>query len=289
MKKFNKSVGLIIFVFFLFGFFNVSYSEADDWTCVGYDQNNKCTIEYDKDDIQQVYGLSASNFKNFDYTLLSLSIDCDNQTYEIISKYDYDKNGNVIYNKDWSKYVSFKQILPETTIDAIYKSICNKRKYSTKIFSGKITVSTIKNFTYTIPVINYDTDKRITFKNGKAFIGEPLNSNYVYFEISKYKFADINGDGKPDAIVVFIEYVGVSGAVYFLTAIIQEGNKLVQTNTIEFEDRCQINKIEVKKIHSKPEIFLDMMVHKPTDASCCPTQRVIRCLVLKNNYLAQCE
>ncbi|WP_291492381.1 surface-adhesin E family protein [Desulfurella sp.] len=131
---------------------NTANSKNTKWVCLDYDKNNKCTLEYDKDDIQQVYGsvfkvwtnwygekvknteielgvrdgLPVKAFDNFSHTTVLYYIDCDNQTYKIISSADYDTDGNVINSHD-NQGDSYSPIVPDTLGDALYKAVCNKQ------------------------------------------------------------------------------------------------------------------------------------------------------------------
>ncbi|MGI8470144.1 MAG: hypothetical protein ACR2N3_17015 [Pyrinomonadaceae bacterium] len=66
-----------------------------------------------------------------------------------------------------------------------------------------------KNFTYSLSCGNFDSPEPVTVKNGE-YQG-PKREEQVHLVISEIKFADLNGDGKEEAI---IQYKCESGKNY---------------------------------------------------------------------------
>ncbi len=86
------------------------------------------------------------------------------------------------------------------------------------------------------------------------------------------RHGDLNGDGKPDAIVLLSENFGGSGVYIFLAAVTRQGKTLENTGTAFLGDRSQV--ID-GGIHSG-RITLTLLQAGPDDPSCCPGDIVTR-------------
>jgi len=151
----------------------------------------------------------------------------------------------------------------------------------------------INNFTYYIEF----ADKTVPLKNGQYESGDPLK-DYIKVWIVKYAFADLNKDGKTDAVVILAHTGGGSGTFFELTALVSEKEQVKQTSSILLGDRVEIKDIKIVDEVSLPrsffksskKIYLIMKTHKPTDPSCCPSLISEECFYLNLTYeLKSCE
>jgi len=151
----------------------------------------------------------------------------------------------------------------------------------------------IKNFTYYIEL----ADKKVILKNGQYESGASLK-DVTKVWIAKYALADINKDGKMDAVVILAHTNGGSGTFFELTALVTEKENIKQTNSILLGDRIEIDDIEIVDEVSFPSVYfkssktihLKMKTHKPTDPLCCPSIVLEKCFYLNlANELKSCE
>ena len=78
-----------------------------------------------------------------------------------------------------------------------------------------------------------------------------------------HSVSDINGDGKPDIVLVW-NVVGPTAAWPHLTVFLDAGRNY-RVLTAELDG--QLEKLTVKG----PDIFIDILMLGPKDARCCPT------------------
>lgn len=111
------------------------------------------------------------------------------------------------------------------------------------------------------------------FKSGSS------PEDYLDVRLIKVALGDLNGDGLKDAGVILTISGGGSGTFYELTAMISQGNSFSQAESILLGDRVMIHSFNIES----QGIVLDMVVHRESDPSCCPTQRVLRRYRLENS------
>jgi hypothetical protein len=166
--------------------------------------------------------------------------------------------------------------------------------------SNTLSEQTVKNFTYHLKY----SEQTVTLKNGEY--KTPLRpgnkedmKNYLNIKIEKY------GIFKPYflppfAIVILSENFGGSGNFLDITALVEEDDKIVQTNSIELGDRVIIKDLRFEQgfvtFHGKERdsIYLSLLTHKENDPSCCPTKQEMLCFTLtrdenKEMKLLTCE
>ncbi|WP_022854952.1 hypothetical protein [Thermodesulfobacterium thermophilum] len=151
----------------------------------------------------------------------------------------------------------------------------------------KIDSDLVNNFTYRLTFGN----RTVTLKDGKY---EQPFPDYLKVWVEKFLIKDLNGDSIPDAVVVLGQSGGGSGIFYELTALISKADDTVfQTKSIVLGDRLKIENIEVVNRPIFPtmrlEILLDMLTHKESDPSCCPSKKELLCFTFDGIELIQCE
>ena len=94
---------------------------------------------------------------------------------------------------------------------------------------------------------------------------------------------DLDGDGRPDAVVFLQTTAGGSGAFLHLAAVLDrpEGPRALPAQAIG--DRAEVEALEV----ADGRIVLDAVVAGPSDALCCPSQRVRQTFEVVDGELRQ--
>ena len=81
-------------------------------------------------------------------------------------------------------------------------------------------------------------------------------------------FGDLNSDGTPDAAIILAENYGGSGQFMYLVPVFNSGGFPSPSSGYFLGDRVTVNSIGI----ANSRITLDMLVHSPNDALCCPSQ-----------------
>jgi hypothetical protein len=94
---------------------------------------------------------------------------------------------------------------------------------------------------------------------------------------------DLDGDGRPDALVFLQTTGGGSGAFLHLAAVLDrpEGPRALPAQAIG--DRAEVEALAV----DEGRVVLDAVIAGPSDASCCPSQRVRQTFELTDGELRQ--
>ncbi|MCX7823539.1 MAG: hypothetical protein N2260_08900 [Syntrophobacterales bacterium] len=123
--------------------------------------------------------------------------------------------------------------------------------------------------------------QRVQLKNGVYDPGtNPLeDENYIYVELERVKFSDLNGDGMKDALVVLYASTGGSAGWINLTGLIAGGKEPIQIDPLFLGDRVLIKEIQIP---APRRVCLKILFHGPEDPSCCPTKRGTKCFDLVN-------
>jgi heat shock protein HslJ len=132
-----------------------------------------------------------------------------------------------------------------------------------------LTVETLKNALYrgiyTDPVQLTDGQYE-----GEPFVEGGASRPTVYITDAS-AFADLNGDGLDDAVVVLIENSGGSGNFRYLAVVLNQDGDPENVATGLLGDRAQVQSITV----DGPDITIEAVAHGPDDPMCCPTQKII--------------
>jgi Tol biopolymer transport system component len=94
-------------------------------------------------------------------------------------------------------------------------------------------------------------------------------------------FADLNGDGVADAVVILITDPGGSGIFYHLAVVLNRNGTPQHVASLLLGDRIQIKEM----MFAGGEIVLNMITHGPRDPMCCPTLAVTRRYKFQGNRL----
>ena len=154
-----------------------------------------------------------------------------------------------------------------------------------------MTIEELENAEYYIRVF----DKNVEFKDGNY--EEQISESGAEFAItagiypdyqdeeSKYKiaFGDLNNDKKDDAAVILFSNTGGSGSWIDLAVILNSNGEPIFIDSVPLGDKTRINSI----IINKEIITLDMLIHGPNDAMCCPTLERIAKYKLSENKLLE--
>jgi hypothetical protein len=146
----------------------------------------------------------------------------------------------------------------------------------------ELTIESLRNTEYYSLFLN----KKIKLTNGiySEPPPEPEMASHCEVEIYKDKIAlgDLNNDGKDDAAVILDSTCGGSGLFRELAIVINRNGKPYYLTSKNLGDRVIINSVGIQK----GEIILDMILHGPNDAMCCPSlHKIFKYKVIGNQIL----
>lgn len=130
-----------------------------------------------------------------------------------------------------------------------------------------LTEEALKNAEYIFIEDNQPYLVRLT--DGRYQFGsDPSAEDYVAISLADvFAFGDLNGDGVEDAAVLLIETYGGTGVFVSLAAVLNQGGAPKHISTAFIDDRPVIFALTIEN----GEILMEVAVHAPDDASCCPT------------------
>ena len=140
----------------------------------------------------------------------------------------------------------------------------------------------IKNAKYYIESYN----QIIKLRNGSYFKSWDDNSASglrVEIQEDKIVFGDLNNDNEDDAAVVVYASGGGSGGFRELAIMMNSRQEPFYLTSTLLGDRVKINSIAI----DSEVIILNMIVHGPNDALCCPTLNKIVEYKLSGNKLVE--
>ena len=163
---------------------------------------------------------------------------------------------------------SLASIVPLTPTPTAYVFPTN-----TVVTVPPLTVEQLKNAEYTI--IGFDNASTLyRFTDGKFTRGAD-SSAVDYADLRLLEFfplGDLDENGVDDAAVLIAENYGGTGVFVSVHVMLNADGQPRQAASYMIDDRPQINALEIRN----GEIFLDAVVHGPSDAMCCPTFPVTR-------------
>jgi hypothetical protein len=133
-----------------------------------------------------------------------------------------------------------------------------------------LTLDMLKNMSIQLP----SSQRTVTLVNGRfsdTNPDKPLEAALTDF----YAFSDVNGDGLDDAVVIVWENTGGSGMFESLVLVLNQDGVPLQAGTFSLGDRVQINNVTIDSSGAQKKILVDMLVHGPNDALCCPSFPVV--------------
>jgi hypothetical protein len=101
----------------------------------------------------------------------------------------------------------------------------------------------------------------------------------------KIAFGDLNGDGAQDAAVILLSSGGGSGGFFELAVMINQNGTPVQAASQSLGDRADVKSIAIRS----GIIVIDILLHGPGDARCCPSIRQIQRYRLDGGRLVQLD
>ena len=149
-----------------------------------------------------------------------------------------------------------------------------------------LTAAQVLNAEYTLTGFDNATHA-YRFVDGKFSQGlDATAPGFVSMTIGEQvAFGDLDGDGAADAAVTIAENFGGSGVFVFAAAVLNDNGQPRHVASTLIDDRPQINQLEIRD----GGIFLDLVVHGPSDAMCCPTFPVTRTYELIGNALVMTD
>ena len=132
--------------------------------------------------------------------------------------------------------------------------------------TSTLTIDVLKNAEYKLPQSN----KTVKLAGGSYKAGS--GADYVDVNLlDKVAFGDLNGDGRPDAVVLLAENTGGSGTFISAVVILGEDGQPVQSGSALIGDRVKITSLTIQPDR---KIVLMGAIHGPDDPMCCPTFQV---------------
>ena len=145
-----------------------------------------------------------------------------------------------------------------------------------------LTLDQLRNASYTGIY-----DASVTLTNGK-YEGPPFQSGgasrpRVVFVDRLVARGDLDGDAIDEAVVLLAESSGASGTRNYLAVVAVRDGRPVNIATQLLGDRVQLRSLRIED----GRLVVDTVTHGPTEALCCPTQKVRRTFMLDGNQLSE--
>jgi len=129
-----------------------------------------------------------------------------------------------------------------------------------------LTIDVLKNAEYKLPQSN----KTVKLAGGSYQAGS--GADYIAANLlDQVAFGDLNGDGKPDAVILLAENSGGSGTFVTAVVVLDENGQPVQSGSAFIGDRVKITSLTIQPDR---KIVLTGTIHGPDDPMCCPTFQV---------------
>jgi hypothetical protein len=143
----------------------------------------------------------------------------------------------------------------------------------------ELSAAALRNASYPLP---YVEEADISLIDGKF---EDVSRRIVTLFVPEYAVGDMDDDGLPDAAVVLSTNTGGSGVFQDLAAVLNRDGRPASVATAFLGDRVPVDRIFIVE----GEIHVDLTVHGPGDAMCCPTLSVTRRFRLSEDALRELE
>lgn len=143
----------------------------------------------------------------------------------------------------------------------------------------ELSAAVLRSATYTSPYV----EEGEVLLDGGVF-EDTARRVAVYF-IPEYAVGDLDQDGVPDAAVVLATNTGGSGTFHDLAVVLNRDGRPENVATAFLGDRVPVERIRI----AAGEIQLDLTMHGPGDAMCCPSLDVTRKFRLVGGELEEVE
>jgi hypothetical protein len=144
--------------------------------------------------------------------------------------------------------------------------------------TASITPDQLRMLTYTVPALG---GMVVQFNNGAyAENAQQVQSALV----EQFTAAgDLNNDGLSDAALILTTTVGES-TFFDLAAVVNQGGGAAQNQaSVGLGDRVRVDAVTIQN----GVILVDLLMHGPNDAACCPTMPVKRAFILGDKQLIE--
>jgi len=135
----------------------------------------------------------------------------------------------------------------------------------------------LKNAEYRYP----DNNRPVRLVNGFYQESDGLLTTSLRLEEPPVLFADLNGDGVKDAIVILVYNLGGTADSPTLVIVLNQGGTPDAVAEASLGDRTRIRRLSVEG----KTITLEVVVHQPGDGLCCPTLDATWQFRFENNTL----
>lgn len=99
--------------------------------------------------------------------------------------------------------------------------------------------------------------------------------------LDTFATGDLDGDRRPEAVVVLATNTGGSGVFHSLHVVRDQDGRPVDAGIAELGDRIELESLSVEN----GRVVVDMVTHGPSDPMCCPTLRMVQTYELRGSDL----
>jgi hypothetical protein len=133
-----------------------------------------------------------------------------------------------------------------------------------------LTLDLLKNAEYNSDFTASKKAKLVDGKYEEAAAPGSASKVTVQLLAQPVAFADLNGDGLDDALVIIVSSGGGSGSFYTLNVVLNDKGTPRHAASLPLGDRVQVKTLAVKGV----DISVNMVTQGPKDPLCCPTLEV---------------
>lgn len=141
----------------------------------------------------------------------------------------------------------------------------------TSVSIPPLTSDMLENMDYTLQDFNNNSHAYHLVDGIFQGGNDPASVDFVSVTLGEQiVFGDLNDDGAEDAAVTIAVNYGGTGVFVSVAAVVNENGKPRHTASWLIDDRPQINDLKIQN----GTIFVDAIIHGPSDPGCCPAQPV---------------
>jgi hypothetical protein len=140
------------------------------------------------------------------------------------------------------------------------------------------------------PVLTLNQLRNATFRSLNTITGTVQLTNGVYEDPASgirvsltdfFAIGDLTGDSVDDAVVILATETAEGGPFFSLVGAVSDGDELKPAGVVLLGDKVRIDQLSI----ANRLIPLDYARHRPTDAECCPSQRLTATYALRRGLL----